>query len=78
MTIRKDIPKSFADIERPHATVTDSFTDGQGAELLTVRLGALWSDLMRVPDERRNPDTPPRPSASLPLLDEMKGILEWD
>jgi hypothetical protein len=77
MIIRKDLPKSFGDIERPHETVTD-FSDGIGGELLTVRLGALWSDLIRVPDERRDPDAPPRPSASLPLLDEMKGILEWD
>lgn len=78
MTNRKDLPKPFGDIEKPHETVADSFSDGLGAEPLTVRLGDLWSDLIRVADERRDPDAPPRPPSAVPLLDDMKGILQWD
>jgi hypothetical protein len=77
MTNRKDLPKSVGDIERPRETVADSFGDGVEREPLTVRLGDLWNDLVRVADERRDPDGAPRTSA-LPLLDDMKGILQWD
>lgn len=76
MKNRKDFPKPMADIEKPHETVAESFSDGLGGELLTVRLGALWSDLLRV-EHRSDPDTSPSPSG-VPLLDDMKGILQWD
>ena len=78
MTTRKELPKSFSDIEKRHETVADSFTDGDGRELLTVRLAGLWSDLIRVADERRDPDAPQRSRSVVPLLDDMKGILQWD
>lgn len=78
MTKRKDLQKPFGDIEKPHETVADSFSDGLGAEPLTVRVGDLWSDLIRVADERRDPDAPSRPPSAVPLLDDMKGILQWD
>ncbi len=76
MSTHKDLPP-FGDSEKGKETVAESFSDGLGAELLTVRLGVLWSDLMRVADERRDPDSP-RPSSAVPLLDEMKGIAQWD
>jgi len=69
--------KPLGDIEKRPQTVTDSFDDGQGLELLTVRLREFWSDLIRVADERRDPESQ-RPSAAVPLLDEMKGIAQWD
>lgn len=69
--------KRLTDIEKRHATVTDSFDDGLGTELLTVRLGEFWSDLIRVGDQRRDPESC-RPSPTVPLLDEMKGIAQWD
>jgi len=78
MTNRKDLPKSVGDIERPHETVVDSFGDGVEREPLTVRLGDLWNDFVRVADERRDPDAAPRTTSALPLLDDMKGILQWD
>lgn len=77
MSNRKDLPKPLGEIEKPHETVAESFSDGFGGELLTVRLGALWSDLFRV-EERGDPDTPPRSPSAVPLLDDMKGIHQWD
>ncbi|MDP9201791.1 MAG: hypothetical protein M3P26_07645 [Gemmatimonadota bacterium] len=77
MTNREDIPE-FGDIEKPHETVADSFSDGLAGKPLTVRLGDLWSDFVRVADERRDPDAPPRSPSAVPLLDDMKGILQWD
>jgi hypothetical protein len=77
MSIYNRPSKRHTDIEKRHPTVTDSFDDGRGTELLTVRLGEFWSDLIRVPDQRRDPENP-RPAAAVPLLDEMKGIARWD
>ena len=45
---------------------------------MTVRLGDLWSDFIRVADEARDPEAPRKPGSAVPLLDEMKGILQWD
>ena len=78
MNNRKGLPNSFGDIEKPRRTVAESFSDGLGGELLTVRLGALWTDLVRVAEDRRDPDAPPRSPSAIPLLDDMKGILQWD
>jgi hypothetical protein len=78
MTARKDFSKPFRDIEKSHETVADSFTDGHGNELLTVRLKGLWSDLIRVGDEPADTSASSRSSSALPLIDEMKGILRWD
>jgi hypothetical protein len=78
MNSRRDLPQPLGDIEKPHETVAESFSDGLGGEPLTVRLGDLWTDLVRVAGERRDPDAPPRSPAAVPLLDDMKGILQWD
>lgn len=78
MSNPKGLPKSFGDIEKPHKTVADSFSDGLGGETLTVRLGDLWTDLVRVAEDRRDPDAPPRSPKAVPILDDMKGILQWD
>ena len=78
MTDRKQFSKPFKDIEQPHETVAESFSDGLGVELLTVRLRGLWSELIHVRDEPRDLDAPPRAAAGVPLLDDMKGIRQWD
>jgi hypothetical protein len=78
MTNRNEFPKPFKDIEQPHETVAESFTDGLGVELLTVRLRGLWSELMNAPDSPREADASPRSPSAVPLLDEMKGIRQWD
>jgi hypothetical protein len=77
MSTRKGFPKAFGETEKRHETVVDPSRDGLGAEPLTVRAADSWSDLMRVSEERRDPDAP-RSASAVPLLDEMKGILQWD
>jgi hypothetical protein len=78
MTNRRVLPEPFKDIEQPHETVADSFSDGLGVELLTVRLRGLWSELIHAPDPQRDADAAPRSRAAVPLLDDMKGIRQWD
>jgi hypothetical protein len=68
----------IGDIEKPHPTVADDLGDASGAAPMTVRLGDLWSDLMRVADDAHDPDSPRKSGSAVPLLDEMKGILQWD
>jgi hypothetical protein len=77
MSYRKDLPKSFSDMEKPHETVADSFDDGPRVNPLTVRLGDLWNDLYRSAHKRPDPETQRDGSAVL-RLDDMKGILQWD
>ena len=77
MSTRKGFPKPFGDTEKRHETVVDPSPDGLGAAPLTVQLTDSWSDLMPAAEERRDPDAP-RSSSAVPLLDEMKGILQWD
>jgi hypothetical protein len=74
----KVLPKPFKDIEQPHETVAESFSDGLGVELLTVRLQGFWSELMHAPDAFHDADIPLRSPSAVPLLDDMKGIRQWD
>jgi hypothetical protein len=78
MSYKKFDAKAFSDLERPHPVVADSIGNGPGAEPLAVRLGDLWSDFIRVADEARDVDAPKKASSVVPLLDDMKGILQWD
>ena len=73
----KDLPDPFDDMEKPHPIVAES-ADGAPIQPLTVRLGDLWTDLMRVDDETSDRESTPRPSSPMPLLDHMKGIMQWD
>jgi hypothetical protein len=77
---RKSDSPLFGDIERPHPTVADSVGDGLGADPLPVKLGDLWSDFVREADQARAPEVPKdsRGRGTVPLLDDMKGILQWD
>jgi hypothetical protein len=73
MTNPKGLPR-FTDKEAPRPTVFDD------AEMppLTVRLSGLWSDYVRGVNAGRNPDAARESSSSIPLLDDMKGILQWE
>jgi len=78
MTDRKSDSHAFHDLEKPHPVVADPVGDAPAGEPLAVRLGDLWSDFIRVADEARDPDAPKKSAATVPLLDQMKGILQWD
>jgi hypothetical protein len=43
-------------------------------------LGDLWSDYRKTSQQDRDPDAAhaSRGQGSVPLLDDMKGILQWD
>jgi len=78
MSDKKLDTHAFSDLERPHPVVADSIGDDQSAEPLAVRLGDLWSDFIRVADEARNPDAPRKAGSAVSLLNDMKGIQQWD
>ena len=78
MTDRKSGSHPFEDLERPHPVVADPVHDTAVGEPLVVRLGDLWSDFIRVADEARDPAAARKSRAAVPLLDDMKGILQWD
>jgi hypothetical protein len=78
MTKLKDLSPLVAEIEKPHPTIADSIGGELGAEPLTVRLGDLWADFVRVANQARDPEAPKESTPTVPLLDDMKGILQWD
>jgi hypothetical protein len=77
MKTPKDQPDPFDDIEKPHPLAVEGIGDGASSPL-TVRLSHRWRDFLRVADERSDPDASRRSGSALPLLDDMKGILQWD
>jgi hypothetical protein len=77
MSIRKEQPDQIDDIEKPHSVAVEPDGDGPSAPL-TVRLSDPWSDFLRVADKPSDADAPQRSPSALPLLDDMKGILQWD
>jgi hypothetical protein len=78
MTKRNDRSPSMGDVEKPHPTVADSVGGELGVETLTVKLGDLWADFMRAANQARDPEAPKGSTPTVPLLDDMKGILQWD
>lgn len=77
MTIsRKPSPK-IPDAEKAHPIVADSLGEDE-EQPITVRLGDLWSDFVRVSEETRDPNGRPKQGPAVPILDDMKGILQWD
>ena len=77
MSDSKSDLRQFSDLEMPHPIVIDSAGDAS-AEPIAVKLGDFWSEFIRVADEARDPDAPRSGRAIVPLLDHMKGVLEWD
>jgi hypothetical protein len=73
----KDLPDPFDDIEKPHPLVAES-ADVAPSQPLVVRLGDLWTDLMRVDDAAIDLESHPRSPSPMPLLDYMNGIMQWD
>ena len=75
-TPRKPSPQT-GDVETSYPTVADDFGENE-AQPLTVRLGDLWNDFVRTPEESRGSDGHVKAAPAVPFLDDMKGILEWD
>ena len=78
MTKYEDPSPLLGDIEKPHPTVVDKLGDESDGRPVPVRLGDLWSDFIRLADKARDSEAVRKPGSVLPLLDEMKGILQWD
>jgi hypothetical protein len=51
---------------------------GEDRVPFVVKLGGLWSDYVRGVNLGRDPDAPSPSPSSVPLLDDMKGILQWE
>jgi hypothetical protein len=79
MTIRKDDSEAcdtaiVGDVETAPAVVADHF--GAACEPLPVRLSEVWSEIVRLAGDSSGPT--PRKASAVPILDDMKGILQWD
>jgi len=66
----------FDDMEKPHPLAAE-LADGTPGLPLTVRLGDLWTDLLR-DDEESSSESQRRIPSPMPLFDYMKGIMQWD
>jgi hypothetical protein len=64
--------------EKRHQTVAESFAEGDSEAILQVRAGDVWTDFIRVPPEKRDPDSSPRQDGTVPLIDDMTGIRQWE
>jgi hypothetical protein len=71
-------PKPIVELEKPHPVASDSADGDDVAPLLQVRMGDIWSDFIRVAPEKRDPDASPRHDGTVPLLDDMTGIRQWE
>ena len=67
-----------SELEKRHQTVADSFTEEESDAILQVRAGDVWTDFIRIPPEKRDGDAAPRQDGSVPLLDDMTGIRQWE
>jgi hypothetical protein len=77
MTDPRGLPR-FTDVERPVAPESEIVDTADEHLRFVVKLGDLWSDYIRGVNLGRDPESPPRPGSSMPLLDDMKGILQWE
>lgn len=66
------------DREKRHQTVADSFTEGASNAILQVRAGDVWTDFIRVPPQKPDSDGAPRQDGSVPIIDDMTGIRQWE
>jgi len=78
MSDNKFDSQGFSDLEKPRPVVADSIGNELASEPVGMRLGDLWSDFIRVADEARDPNAPRKATSVVPLLDDMRGILQWD
>jgi hypothetical protein len=77
MTDPRGLPR-FKDVERAVIPTSELIDVGEEQVPFVVKLGGLWSDYIRGVNVGRDPDAPPTSASSVPLLDDMKGILQWE
>jgi hypothetical protein len=66
------------DAEKPHSTTVDSFDEEEAGAVLRVRTGDIWADFMQVAPQSPAPGALPRHDGTVPLLDDMTGIRQWE
>jgi len=71
--------KKHTEVEKPYPTVSDSFDDADEGAVLKVRAGEIWSDFVRIAPEKRDAGAPFLTNeGTVPLLDDMTGIRQWE
>jgi hypothetical protein len=66
------------ELEKDHPTVSDSSTSDQSDPILSVRAGDIWTDFVRERDDESGKESRPRQNGTVPLLDDMTGIRQWE
>ena len=69
--------KDHLEREQPHPTVVDNFTGDDSEPIVQVRAADVWTDFVRESAEKREPESL-RQNGSVPLLDDMTGIRQWE
>ncbi len=70
--------KKPSDAERPHPTVVDSFNEDEAGAVLRVRAGDVWTGFVQNTSEQRDSKHAPRHDGTVPLLDDMTGVRQWE
>ena len=66
------------ELEKEHPIVADSPNADESEPILSVRTGGdVWTEFVREPRKESEPESP-RPNGTVPLLDEMTGIRQWE
>ena len=71
-------PTDPKDREKAHPIVSDSSAGDESDPILSVRAGDVWTDFVRQSEDPGEADSPPRQNGSVPLLDNMTGIRQWE
>ena len=70
-------PNDPRELEKEHPTVSDSTNADESEPILSVRAGDVWTEFVREPRKESEAESP-RPNGTVPLLDEMTGIRQWE
>lgn len=71
-------PTDPIELEKAHPTVSDSSTADETDPILSVRAGDIWTDFVRGSGDEKDTESRPRQNGSVPLLDDMTGIRQWE
>ena len=66
------------ELEKAHPTVSDTSREDESEPILSVRAGDVWTDFERDAGDKREAESQPRQNGSVPLLDDMTGIRQWE